>query len=132
MLEWGKEPSYYFGSDDAEYAWIEGSRDFHWAVNEGALAVFDNEYDRWMQLSTAVRSQTETKELARRLQDVLDGRDAVSEAVERIVEALDEAREDSFSRESLTSLDFWNRGQTKGLDEAIALLRSRDWSKGEG
>jgi hypothetical protein len=69
----------------------------------------------------------------RRLEEELelDGRYAVSEAVERIVEALDEAREDSFSRESLTSLDFWNRGQTKGLADAIALLRSRDWSKGE-
>jgi hypothetical protein len=57
---------------------------------------------------------------------------SASEVVERIVEALEEAREDSFSRESLTSLDFWNRGQTKGFDDAIALLRSRDWSKGEG
>lgn len=72
-LKWTKEPSYYFGGDDAEYAWIEGSRDFHWAVNGGVLAVFDNEYDRSMVLSSTDRTQEETKALAQQLQNDLGG-----------------------------------------------------------
>lgn len=72
MLKWTKEPSYYFGGDDVEYAWIEGSRDFHWAVDGGTLAVFDNEYDRSMVLSQADRTQEETKAVAQSIQNIFD------------------------------------------------------------
>jgi molecular chaperone GrpE (heat shock protein) len=59
----------------------------------------------------------------RRLEEELelDGRDAVSEAVERIVEAL-EKRRDKIPKDL----------QSYAMNTAIALLRSRDWSKGEG
>lgn len=81
-LQWSKEPSYYFGRDDAEYAWIEGSRDFHWAVDGGVLAVFDNEYDRSMVLSSTNRTQEETKAVAQRLQDGLEGKTKPTTALE--------------------------------------------------
>ena len=58
----------------------------------------------------------------RRLEEELelDGRDAVSEAVERIVEAL-EKRRDKIPKDL----------QSYAMNTAIALLRSRDWSKGD-
>ena len=75
-LEWSKEPSYGFSSDDAEFAWCEGSDDYHWAVYGGRLALFDNEYDRAFTLSlVAGRTHEETKALAQRLEDALEGKD---------------------------------------------------------
>ena len=88
----------------------------------------------------------EAKALAQRLQDVLDGRDAVSEAVERIVEALDQRVKESEQRSAREQFHDpeWakeRRGdhiydpiepRRRGMEDAIALLRSRDWSKGEG
>jgi hypothetical protein len=66
-------------------------------------------------------------------------RDAVSEAVERIVAALGiekgatdtpdyvpMSREDGYFYEGVFA------GNLEGIDRAISLLRSRDWSKGEG
>ena len=47
---------------------------------------------------------------------------AVSEAVERIVSALDDELSSETPRSS---------GERQGFRDAIALLRSRDWSKGE-
>ena len=79
----------------------------------------------------------EAKALAQRLQDVLDGREAVSEAVERIVEALEMAVEESdsqydrFAKKGRGPAAVLEAGRGGGVRNAIALLRSRDWSKGE-
>jgi chromosome segregation ATPase len=76
----------------------------------------------------------------RRLEEELelDGRDAVSEAVERIVAALGIAKgaTDSHDYDVLTESDssFYEgvfSGNLEGIDRSIALLRSRDWSKGD-
>lgn len=61
---------------------------------------------------------------------------AVSEAVERIVEALDAAVYESdnrYDRLLKDGLGGYEReaGRGGGIRSAIALLRSRDWSKGE-
>ena len=49
---------------------------------------------------------------------------AVSEAVERIVEALDAL--------TVAPVGTGNRATNSAIHRAIALLRSRDWSKGGG
>ncbi len=60
---------------------------------------------------------------------------AVSEAVERIVSALgDESLriENESRRLGSQFREIDGDGLERGLDHAIAILRSRDWSKGEG
>lgn len=62
--------------------------------------------------------------------------EAVSEAVERIVEELDQRVKESEQRAAMDQFDDpeWENAwliRRRGMEDAIALLRSRDWSKGE-
>ena len=87
-------------------------------------------YDDWdgPELGSDFDTADEAKALAQRLQDVLDGRDAVSEAVERIVSVCEEEiREANVNYEE----DNFDAGVVFMAQEILALLRSRDWSKGE-
>ena len=98
-------------NERGEYAWMNGKYE---------LTTDSIRCDNYECVSSTYVGSFDTadqaKAVAQRLQDVLDGRDAVSEAVERIVEALE-----SLSKErSLTTIN------------VVALLRSRDWSKGGG
>ena len=112
-------------------------------------------YDDWdgPELGSDFDTADEAKALAQRLQDVLDGRDAVSEAVERIVEECEPVIS-SLRQRHYECDDCWyscpksedgccNEGSgdecncgadatNESLDALLALLRSRDWSKGEG
>ena len=134
MLEWTRRT--YYGGDNPVVP-------EHWTCPEWRIELKENERGEcaWMngkyELTTdSIRCDNyecgsstyvgcfdtadEAKALAQRLQDVLDGRNAVSEAVERIVEALNDWRQNKNQPTRFATLD------------VIDFLRSRDWSKGEG
>ena len=142
MLEWTRRT--YYGGDNPVVP-------EHWTCPEWRIELKENERGEcaWMngkyELTTdSIRCDNyecgsstyvgcfdtadEAKALAQRLQDVLDGRDAVSEAVERIVSVCEEEiREANVNYEE----DNFDAGVVFMAQEILALLRSRDWSKGE-
>ena len=72
-LEWRTDKMYWNGNE-AEYAWVHGSRDYHWQADGPMLGIYQNEYDRQTRLDYKEgRTQERTKQLAQRIQNVLDG-----------------------------------------------------------
>jgi len=120
-LKWDKDPSYWFGDTDAEYAWIDGADDLHWAVNRGQLAVFDNEYDRSMTISWVQgRSQDDTKALAERLQGVLSG--DVIDSIKRQASGAKKMMDDVESQQGDPGLHQYWKGVRFGLLGALLTL----------
>lgn len=74
--------------------------------------------------------------MSERVTCATEGSNAVSEAVERIVEACEDKRSDVMNHLALERVDSPGAlalaGMEVGISEVLALLRSRDWSKGEG